>query len=146
MSQQHLKSNKNDIAAVIDAALAYAFGVAAKDRSLIGEAFDVKKAQMKLITGEAPNEKVFALPIEDVWKKIWQTLPTPASHEVEIRSVAVHDGRLAVVHMINGDRFFDQLSLYKVNGTWRIYDKMSRLLDGSQIPEADLEALFGPQA
>lgn len=138
-------SNYKDVLAVTQAALDYAFGVATKNWPQISQAYDAPKAQMKLITGNPGSEKVYVLPIADVWEKIWSQLPDSETHEVEITHVSVREGRVATIEMNNNGRFFDQLGLYKVNGQWRIYDKLTRLLDGDHIPENDLELMFGPQ-
>lgn len=145
MTDITLSSNQADCNAIVEAVLDYAFGVATKDWDRLQRAYDVPKAQMKLITGSVGGEKVFVIPIQDVWEKIWQVLPESDSHQVEITSISIQQGRIAVVEFNNNNRFFDQLSLYKVNGSWKIYDKLTRMLDGGQIPEEDLIAMFGPQ-
>lgn len=101
---------------------------------------------MKLITGGTGAEKVYVLPIEDVWDKIWSQLPDADVHDVEITHISINEGRVATVEMKNNNRFYDQLGLYKVNGEWRIYDKLTRLLEGGHIPEEDLQHMFGPQS
>ena len=136
--------NQRDYNGVTEAVFDYVFGVATNDWGRIQRAFDIPKAQMKLITGEPGAESVFVIPIELVWKKIWSTLPLSPNHTAEITSISVYQGRIAVVTLNNG-RYFDQLSLYKVNDCWKIYDKLSRILEGGHIPEADLIAAFGPQ-
>lgn len=146
MADVNKTSNQNDFANVVAAALDYAFGVAEKDWARLQQAFDAPKAQMKLITGEPGAETVYDIPVEDVWKQIWSTLPDAPEHSVEITSVTIQHGRVAVVEMNNNDRFYDQLGLYKVNGQWKIYDKLTRMLDGGYIPEAELERMFGAQA
>lgn len=139
------RSNREDIVAIIQAAENYAFGVAEKNWTQISQAYDAPKAQMKLITGEPGSEKVYVLPISDVWEKIWSQLPDADQHKVEITHISVREGRVATVEMNNNGRFYDQLGLYKVDGKWRIYDKLTRLLDGGHIPENDLELMFGRQ-
>lgn len=140
------KSNQQDILDVAEAVLNYAFGVATKDWRQISKAYDAPKAQMKLITGGTSAEKVYVLPIEDVWDKIWSQLPDADVHDVEITHISINEGRVATVEMKNNNRFYDQLGLYKVNGEWRIYDKLTRLLEGGHIPEEDLQRMFGPQS
>ncbi len=138
-------SNQSDYEGVTNTVFDYVFGVAANDWDRIQQAFDTPKAQMKLITGEPGTEKVFVIPIEQVWEKIWRKLPASPTHTAEITSISVHEDRIAIVTLNNNDRYFDQLSLYKVNGVWKIYDKLSRMLGGGHISEADLTAAFGPQ-
>ncbi len=146
MTRTKTISNKPDILAVTDAALDYVFGVATKDKARIEKAFDMPKAQMKLITGPEGREKVYVIPVERVWDKIWSTIPGADTHTAEITSISIQEGRVAVVEMDNNGRFFDQLGLYKINGRWKIYDKLTRMLDGRQIPEKDLVTMFGEQA
>jgi len=137
--------NKSDYDDVIETVFDYVYGVATNDWARIQRAYDVPKAQMKLITGEPGAEKVFVIPIEQVWEKIWSTLPANPDHTAEIISVSVYENRIAIVVLNNNGRYFDQLSLYKVNNRWSIYDKLSRQIDGGHIPEADMIAAFGPQ-
>lgn len=146
MSKTDTISNRADILAVTDTALDYVFGVATKNKARLEKAFDVPKAQMKLITGADGQEKVYVVPVRDVWDKIWSTLPDADTHTVEITSISIQEGRVATVEMNNNDRFFDQLGLYKINGEWKIYDKLTRMLDGGQIAEKNLIAMFGEQA
>ena len=146
MSKTETISNQADVTAVTDAALDYVFGVATKDKDRLEKAFDVPKAQMKLITGPEGGEKVYVIPVRDVWDKIWSTLPDAETHGVEITAISIQEGRVASVELNNNDRFFDQLGLYKINGEWKIYDKLTRMLDGGQIVEPDLIAMFGEQA
>ncbi len=143
MSKIILSSNAEDISAVVATVLDYTFGVATKDWDRLQRAFDVPKAQMKLISGAGGNEKVFVIPVQAVWDKIWSTLPDSDVHTVDITAISVKHGQIAVVELDNNNRFFDQLSLYKINGQWKIYDKLTRMLDGGQIPEKDLIAMFG---
>lgn len=145
MKSTSQNSNQSDYEDVTNTVFDYVFGVASNDWDRIQQAFDTPKAQMKLITGEPGTEKVFVIPIEQVWEKIWSKLPPSPTHTVEITGISVHEDRIAIVTLNNNDRYFDQLSLYKVNGAWKIYDKLSRILDGGHIPEADLTAAFGPQ-
>lgn len=137
--------NQSDYDGATKAVLDYVYGVATNDWTRIQQAFDTPKAQMKLITGDPGNERVFVIPVQQVWEKIWSTLPPNPDHTAEIISISVHEGRIAIVTLNNNNRYFDQLSLYKVNDCWKIYDKLSRQLDGSHIPEADMIAAFGPQ-
>lgn len=145
MTKPRLVSNQNEYVAVIETVLDYVFGVATNDWPRLQRAYDVPKAQMKLITGKEGAEKVYVAPIQDVWDKIWRNLPLSPDHQVEITSISIRKQRIAIVELNNNDRFFDQLSLYKVNGQWKIYDKLTRMLDGGQIPERDLTAMFGEQ-
>ena len=139
-------NNQQDYEGVIETVFDYVYGVATNDWNRIKRAYDVPKAQMKLITGEPGAEKVFVIPIEQVWEKIWSTLPPSPDHTAEIINVAIYENRIAVVALNNNERYFDQLSLYKVNDRWTIYDKLSRLLDGTHLPEADMIKAFGPQS
>lgn len=145
MTSHSHQTNADDIAAVTQAALDYALGVADGDYELIERAYDVPKAQMKLVTGDEGAEKVYVLPIKDVWENIWSQLPRSDAHKVEILSVAVHEGRIANVTLNNNGAYFDYLSLYKVNGRWRIYDKLARTIGSGNIPEQTLVDAFGAQ-
>lgn len=137
--------NQQDYKDVSEAVFNYVYGVATNDWPRIQKAYDVPKAQMKLITGDPGAEKVFVIPIEQVWEKIWSTLPKNPNHTAEILNISVHEGRIALVTLNNNNKYFDVLSLYKVNDSWKIYDKLTRMLDGGYIPEADLIAAFGQQ-
>ncbi len=137
--------NQGDYDGVIKTVFDYVFGVATNDWERIQQAFDTPKAQMKLITGEPDAENVFVIPVQQVWEKIWSKLPPNPNHTAEIISISIHECRIAIVTLNNNGRYFDQLSLYKVNNRWKIYDKLSRILGGGHIPEADLIAAFGPQ-
>ncbi|WP_262693140.1 nuclear transport factor 2 family protein [Kordiimonas aquimaris] len=139
------QNNTDDFQMIINAALDYAYGVASKDWDRIKRAFDVPKAQMKLITGTPKDEKVYVMAIVDVWEKIWSPLPLSPNHIVEFLNISIQEGRLANVTMKNNGVFLDYLSLYKVGGKWKIYDKLARSLDGANIPEEKLISLFGQQ-
>lgn len=137
--------NKGDYVAIIQTVLDYAQGVAAHDLEKIKNAFDIPKAQMKLLTGSLGTEKVYVIPIEKVWNKIWSGWPNVEKHHVEVSSVTIHEKSMATVFMNNNDIFSDELSLYKINGAWKIYDKLTRAYDGKNIPEDKLAELFGAQ-
>lgn len=145
MTTQNHTNNTDDFQLIINAALDYAYGVASKDWGRIQRAFDVPKAQMKLITGSPKDEKVYVMAIVDVWEKIWSLLPLSSDHSVDILSVSIQESRMANVTMNNNGTFLDYLSLYKVRGEWKIYDKLARSLDGKNIPEEKLISLFGQQ-
>lgn len=139
------QSNQLDHENIIKATLDYAHGVAEGSWERVARAYDVPKAQMKLITGEVGAEKVYIMPVQELWDKVWSKLPESPAHRVEILSMQILEGRMAVVSLNNNGTYIDLLSLYKVNDSWKIYDKLSRTVSGAHIPEADLVALFGEQ-
>ncbi|MEM9618809.1 MAG: nuclear transport factor 2 family protein [Pseudomonadota bacterium] len=119
----------------------YVFGAARKDYEAISEAFDVPNAQMKLISQKECREIVVTIPIELVWKKIWSTLPDRKQIFADILSLDIRLEKMATVIVNNSDIFLDLLTLYKVNGQWKIVDKLSRPLSG-ETPVLDLDDIL----
>ena len=146
MPNSSYSDNSDDYKMLTETALDYAMGVASHDWERISRAYLVPKAQMKLITGTLGAEKIYVMPIKSVWEKIWSHLPESHNHHVDILSITIFEGRIANVTMNNNNVFFDYLSLYKINGTWKIVDKLARTKDGINMPEEKLIALFGEQA
>ena len=55
----------------------------------------------------------------------WASNPNPVGgRDSDIISMAVTDGRIATVHFRSADRFYDVLTLVKVNGEWEIASKV----------------------
>lgn len=131
-----------DITQIAAAAEDYVLGVADNDFERLARAFDVPKAQMKLVGGEDGEETVYSIPVQDVWEKIWSRLPKNPDASFELIDLFVYGKKMATVKLQVNEMFFDHLSLYKVNGAWKIYDKISRPLPNGKAPELDLAAIF----
>jgi len=132
--------------AVIAAALDYVFGVATKDLARIERGFEIDKAQMKLIAPDpAGGERVFTVPIRQVWEKVWSQSPGSPDHTAEVLNLTVTEGRMASITINSNNVFIDQLHLYKLNGRWKIVDKLAIRHPKAEPLDMDLEAIFGPQ-
>lgn len=132
--------------AVIAAALDYVLGVAGKDQARIERGFEMDRAQMKLIAPDPDGgERVFVVPIRQVWEKIWSQWPESPDHKAEVLNLTVTEGRMASITINSNDAFIDQLHLYKLNGQWKIVDKLAIRHPSAEPLEIDLEEIFGPQ-
>ena len=138
----YIMSNHEEI---IASAMDYVFGVAENDRQRIERGYDVPRASMQLIDNQNGQERTFNIPISAVWDKIWSKRPRNKNHRAEIISLHVSGGRMASITIDNNGDFIDQLSLYKLNGQWKIVNKLAIRHPDAEPLQLDLEGLFGPQ-
>lgn len=136
---------KEDYRHIVATAADYVMGVAENDQNKIKRAFDFSKAQMKLVNSAEDSESVYVLPIPVLWEKAWSKLPSNPDARFEVLDLTVHQGKMASLCLNVNNMYLDRLSLYKVNDTWKIYDKMSLPWPGGNAPKIDLASIFGKQ-
>ena len=135
----------SDHQAIIRAATEYALGVALNDRQRLERAYIVPKAQLKLVEARPDGERIFIVPIADLMAKIWLKTPRVEDAKVKVLNLHVVEGKMATIVIDNNGQFLDMLSLYKVNGDWRIVDKLAIRHPLAAPMKLDLEGLFGAQ-
>lgn len=120
------KAKSADKAAIETAVFDYFHGQGEASRERLFRAFDADNATMVGVTrGDDGAEAVRS------WKDMSQVLSNWAANENppggdrdgEILSMDVVDDRIAVVMFRSADRFYDALTLGKVNGEWKIIAK-----------------------
>ncbi len=145
MAGQSNSSFDSDSAAIVAAARDYALGVADHNVARIERAFAMDQAQLKLVLEQDGKPVVFVIPIRDLMEKIWLKMPKSPDHFVEVINLNVIEGRYATIVVNNNNDFLDQLSLYKINGRWRIVDKLAMRHPDAPPSSVDLVEIFGNQ-
>lgn len=122
----HHKGNKEDKTAIRAAVFDYFHGQGEASAERLFRAFDAENSTMVgVVRGENGGESVRS------WKNMTDVLNNWASNENppggdrdgEIISMNMVDDRLAVVLFRSADRFYDALTLGKVDGQWKIIAK-----------------------
>ena len=111
-------------AAVHAAVDGYLDGVAKADAALLERVWDLDQGRMVFVRARDGNETVVDVPIRDAIQRWTSRTPDPSSGRV--LSINIIDGRMALaqVDMVYGPHHYvDLLSLYKVNGAWKIVNK-----------------------
>ncbi len=120
------KAKSEDKAAIEAAVFDYFHGQGEASRERLFRAFDADNSSMVGVTrGEDGSETVRS------WKDMSEVLsnwaanenPPGGNRDGEILSMDVVDDRIAVVMFRSADRFYDALTLGKVNGEWKIIAK-----------------------
>lgn len=120
------KGNKEDKTAIRAAVFDYFHGQGEASAERLFRAFDAENSTMVgVVRGENGAESVRS------WKNMTDVLNNWASNENppggdrdgEIISMNMVDDRLAVVLFRSADRFYDALTLGKVDGQWKIIAK-----------------------
>ena len=120
------KGSKEDKEAIKAAVFDYFHGQGEASAERLFRAFEAEHTTMVGVTrGEDGSETVRS------WKDMAQVLnnwaanenPPGGDRDGEIISMKMVDGRLAVVLFRSADRFYDALTLGKVNGEWKIIAK-----------------------
>lgn len=136
---------QSDHEAIIQAAYDYAYGVASHDWDRVKRAFALDKAQMKVRYEKDGAQKVFVVPIRDLLEKVWKSLPESADHHVEVLDLNIVGDTYATVAINNNDQFLDHLSLYKLDGHWKIVDKLAIRHPEAEPMTIDWDSIFGVQ-
>lgn len=122
----HHKNTEGDKAAIKAAVFDYFHGQGEASAERLFRAFEAEHATMVGVTkGENGSESVRS------WKDMTGVLnnwaanenPPGGNRDGEIISMNMVDDRLAVVLFRSADRFYDALTLGKVNGEWKIIAK-----------------------
>ncbi|MDP5306789.1 nuclear transport factor 2 family protein [Paracoccus spongiarum] len=104
----------------------YFEGVSSADRAPLDRAWDAGSGHWKgVVTDPGRVETVKVEPIADSIRR-WAA-GTPGTSTGRIVALEVIDGQLAIVKFelqLGDERFLDVLSLYKVNGTWKLVNKV----------------------
>jgi hypothetical protein len=118
---------KSDEAAIRAAVLDYFHGQGQGSIERLDRAFAVEHASMVgVMRAEDGKESLRA------WKDMreplanWSKEPNPAApdRDGEILGMDITDGRLATVTFRSADRFYDALTLVKIDGEWKIVAKV----------------------
>lgn len=121
-----LADNAEDKAAIKTAVFDYFHGQGEGSRERLFRAFDADNATMVgVLRGDGGNDAVRS------WKDMNEVLsnwsatenPNGGNRDGAIISTNIVDDRLAVVLFRSTDRFYDALTLGKVNGQWKIIAK-----------------------
>ncbi len=122
----HHKKSEGDKAAIKTAVFDYFHGQGEASAERLFRAFEAEHATMVGVTkGDNGSESVRS------WKDMTSVLnnwaanenPPGGDRDGEIISMNMVDDRLAVVLFRSADRFYDALTLGKVNGEWKIIAK-----------------------
>ena len=115
-----------DDKAVREVVDSYFKGVTQTDRSLLEKAWDTPNAHMKYVRkDEDGKEAVHVIPIAKAFDN-WLSREAPSSTG-RVLSLDIVDGKMAMVkyQFIYGKTdYTDCLSLYKINGDWKIVNKV----------------------
>lgn len=115
-------SDKRKIEAVV---YDYFDGQGEADFDRLDRAFNENAAMFGVRTSDSGNEYVRVWPDMNKVIKNWGDNPNPAGdRDSAILDMHVTDGRIATVHFRSADRFYDTLTLVKVNGDWEIAAKV----------------------
>jgi hypothetical protein len=118
---------KTDEAAIRAAVLDYFHGQGQGSIDRLNRAFAVEQASMVgVMRADDGKESLRA------WKDMreplanWSKEPNPAApdRDGEILGMQVTDGRIATVTFRSTDRFYDALTLVKIDGEWKIVAKV----------------------
>ncbi|MCI0490914.1 MAG: nuclear transport factor 2 family protein [Blastocatellia bacterium] len=126
----------NDDKEIRDVVELYFKGAATSEAHYFEKAFDVANAHMKYVTkDQSGKEMVRIVPITDAIKG-WTSRP-PEKSWGKILSLDLVDDKMAVakVEMLyRGTIYVDLLSLYKINGEWKIVNKV--FVSRGRVPDA----------
>jgi hypothetical protein len=116
----------NDLEAVKEAVFDYYFGVIQSDETRLHKAFAASVAHLTYLSAEDENG-VEGLRVEEIEDSFKRWIAAEKDHtEGEIVAVDIIDGRLASVKFrffIWNTNYLDLLTLYKVDGAWKIVAK-----------------------
>lgn len=120
------KAKSADKAAIEAAVFDYFHGQGEASRERLFRAFDADNSSMVGVTRAEDGSDVVRS-----WKDMGEVLTRWAANsnapggnrDGEILSMDIVDGRIAVVMFRSTDRFYDALTLGKVNGEWKIIAK-----------------------
>jgi len=91
----------------------------------LDRAFSDKAAMYGVRKGENGNEYLRVWPDMNKVIQGWGSNKNPAGdRDSEILAMNVTDGRIATVHFRSADRFYDVLTLVKIDGEWEIATKV----------------------
>ena len=92
----------------------------------LNRAFHEDSAMFGVITNDEGEEFLNVWPEMGDVLSAWSSNPNPeaAPRDGEILSVQVTDDRIATVHFRAADRFYDTLTLVKIDGEWKIAAKV----------------------
>jgi len=95
------------------------------DFARLDRAFDKGAAMFGVRENDEGEDYLRVWPDMNGVLQSWGSNATPAGErESEIIDISVTDGRIATVHFKSADRFFDALTLVKMNGDWKIASKV----------------------
>ncbi|MGB6319806.1 MAG: nuclear transport factor 2 family protein [Litorimonas sp.] len=114
-----------DRAAIEARVLDYFDGQGFADAERLDRAFSDSATMYGVVIADDGTESIRHWPdFQDILKG-WGTNGTPAgARDGEILDISVVDDRIATVHFRYTDRFYDALTLVKVNGEWVIAAKV----------------------
>lgn len=120
------KTKSEDKQAIEAAVFDYFHGQGEASRERLFRAFDADNASMVGVTREQDGSEAVRS-----WKDMSEVLsrwaanenPPGGDRDGEIMSMDIVDDRIAVVMFRSADRFYDALTLGKVNGEWKIIAK-----------------------
>lgn len=110
---------QGDAEAIRAAVMDYFEGQGEHSRERLERAFDPAAAMTYLRDGA-----VTATPIPDIIDRWSEGEPDGAARDSEILEMDIVDGRMASVLFDSDGRFYDQLTLLKVGGEWKIVAKV----------------------
>jgi hypothetical protein len=120
-------AGNTDEQAIREAVGDYFRGVTQADRSLLEKAWDVPSGHMKWVArGATGKEEVKVMPIAAAIER-WASRAQPDASS-QVLSLDIVDGKMAVVKfqfIVRKTDFTDFLSLFKVNGEWKIINKIA---------------------
>lgn len=138
-----VEAGNNDRESYSGVTTAYAPVTKADERMIKAVVYDYFDGQgeasfARLDRAFADNASMFGVAEDDngnefvrVWPDMnkvienWSSNPNPVgARDSDIISMAVTDGRIATVHFRSADRFYDVLTLVKVDGDWEIASKV----------------------
>ncbi len=117
--------NPSDMRKIEAAVYDYFDGQGLADYDRLDRAFNDNAAMFGVRENESGDEYLRVWPDMNAVLKRWGDNPNPhGERESEILSVDVTDGRIATVHFKSADRFYDVLTLVKIDGDWEIAAKV----------------------
>lgn len=118
-------ASADDVELVHETVFNYFNGASGADLSLMEKAWDKPNAHMKFVEkNDQGVDEVQVLPIAEMFKS-WAKAAAPAKGT--LLSMDIVDGKMAVVKfefITKGKTYIDYLSLYKINGQWKIVNKI----------------------
>lgn len=121
-----LAAETDDVEQVREAVFNYFKGASGSDLALMEKAWDKPNAHMKYISkNDQGVDEVQVIPIAEMFER-WSKKSSPGA-KGSVLSMDIVDGRMAVVkfEFVTTDKvYIDYLSLYKINGEWKIVNKI----------------------
>ncbi|MEM9234913.1 MAG: nuclear transport factor 2 family protein, partial [Pseudomonadota bacterium] len=109
---------------VRDAVYDYFEGQGERSEERLSRAFAVDHARMTWVQKDDDGtEAVTSVPISEIIPRWSEGEPSGEARDSEILSMEIVDGRIATVMFDSNGRFYDALTLAKVNGEWKIISK-----------------------